>query len=62
MKDSGVWQLCPKCNGNKKVFKQEFANYTTGWSISGEFTCDICYGFGIISKLTGMPPQKGEPK
>ena len=41
------YQLCPKCNGNKMVFVQNWdgKNVTIA---SGMQTCDICNGTGVI--------------
>jgi len=42
------YQLCPKCNGEKKI---ECINQTILFE-----DCDICNGKGIISTLNGLPP------
>ena len=48
-----TWQVCPKCDGNKKV--KVFTGLTT---ITHYFeNCSICNGFGIVSKETGLPPS-----
>ncbi len=44
-----TWQLCPKCSGN--ILFSDFGS-----------KCRICNGRGIISCLTGLPPDgKSEP-
>ena len=42
-----VWQLCPKCNGNK-----------TQWDLrsTGIQYCNVCNGHGVISIFNGLPP------
>jgi hypothetical protein len=54
---NSVWQLCPKCNGNKyNSLHTVFAN-----GIISKEPCNICEGTGLISILTGLPPKKPTP-
>lgn len=41
-----TWELCPKCKGEKIINKYGI-----------DIPCDICDGKGIISSITGLPPQ-----
>ena len=41
-----MWQKCPICNGTGVIIK----NYS-------ENNCKTCDGKGIISELTGLPPN-----
>jgi hypothetical protein len=50
-----TWELCPKCKGEKKVWKN-FGNLTTMDDFMDTVDCDICDGKGIISSITGLPP------
>lgn len=48
--DSGLYvpyQLCPKCNGDKTVFVQQWGGSETSVT-SGPQTCDICGGVGVM--------------
>lgn len=49
MSNTDTWQLCPKCNGSGGYF----APLSTGPCV-----CDVCFGQKIISKSTGLPPQR----
>ena len=44
-----MWQKCPICNGDGKVFKP--------LSNSSSSICTTCNGSKIISELTGLPPN-----
>lgn len=44
-----MWQKCPICNGTGK---QENFDTTSNFS-----HCKTCSGKGIISELTGLPPD-----
>ena len=48
-----TWQVCPKCDGNKKIFdnRNQFDSF---------ISCPICNGFGILSKETGLPPTSNK--
>ena len=47
---NNIWQLCPKCNGEGKIFPYPAITSVTS------VTCNICSGAGIISTHTGKPP------
>jgi DnaJ-class molecular chaperone len=42
----GYWQLCPKCNGDKIIFRTQILPNTS--FTYGSQPCDICNGNGII--------------
>ena len=46
---SSLWQLCPKCNGTKRM-----AGNLNSTSVYQQ--CDICNGTGLISMVNGHPP------
>ena len=48
-----MYQKCPICNGTGKDPSQ-FAKVTS--------PCTVCKGAKIISELTGLPPQEGQPQ
>jgi DnaJ-class molecular chaperone len=53
------WQVCPKCNGQGKVwFPPDMALHTTFISSGDPYKCDVCKGRKIISTITGLPPKK----
>lgn len=52
---TGIWQLCPKCNGIGEVYVNEAYKNITSARI-GYIQCDLCYGAKIINELTGQPP------
>jgi hypothetical protein len=47
-----MWQKCPICNGKgtKEFYEELNVNYFSN-------TCHTCKGSGIISELTGLPPD-----
>jgi len=60
MSKSGIWELCPKCNGQGIVSRPPYISgdqqiWTT---INSQFICDVCNGSKIISSLTGLPTNK----
>jgi len=48
--DMRLWQLCPKCNGERMIhpFPAKSAELVI---------CDVCNGKSIISSLDGLPPD-----
>jgi DnaJ-class molecular chaperone len=49
-----MWQKCPVCNGSGKIpFYPEYFVVPQGYT-----TCNVCKGYGIISKETGLPPTR----
>ena len=54
-----TFQVCPLCNGQEIVCKHPYiAGDVHQWT-SSEMTyeCRICKGKGIISTITGLPPD-----
>lgn len=47
--DNSVWQLCPKCGGDKITWNGILQQNTE---------CGVCNGCGVLSTLTGLPPNK----
>jgi len=50
---SGIWQVCPKCGGEKKVPLQPISGTDSPWR-----DCPTCDGAGVLSVVTGKPPKK----
>jgi hypothetical protein len=50
-----TWQVCPKCNGNKFLLKplEETVHVSP-------VICNICNGFGILNRDTGLPPRSNK--
>lgn len=44
-----MYQRCPICNGSGNIY----SNY----SLNTSSICKTCNGKGIISEVTGLPPQ-----
>jgi len=51
------WQKCPVCDGEGMV-KQYITDRTLPYE---QHPCNVCKGFGIISEITGYPPNN-KPK
>lgn len=44
-----MYQKCPICNGS--------GNTNSNYSLNTSTSCKTCNGKGIISEITGLPPQ-----
>ena len=44
-----MWQKCPICNGTGNSYNNMTMNTSS--------TCKTCNGKGIISEITGLPPN-----
>ena len=44
-----MWQKCPICNGTGK--------YNNPLTMNTQDNCRTCNGKGIISQITGLPPN-----
>ena len=44
-----MWQKCPICNGTGNSYNNMTMNTSS--------TCKTCNGRGIISEITGLPPN-----
>lgn len=56
MKETNLWQLCPKCNGSG----EQHAKYST--TLVYTETCRVCNGKMIINTITGTPPKSRTKK
>lgn len=48
------YQLCPKCDGNKTMYVNQFDPFSSNLSCKW-ITCNICNGAGIIPMLMFDP-------
>jgi len=48
-----MWQKCPICNGEGKIF----GNFGSFTSMNTSIICSTCKGHKIISTITGLPPS-----
>jgi hypothetical protein len=55
---SSGWQICPKCQGQGKVWYPPNVPWNLTYTGNGKpFDCDVCKGKKIISIETGLPPD-----
>jgi hypothetical protein len=56
--DNNLWQICPKCYGQGKVWFPPDMPFNETYSSNGEpFDCDVCKGKKVISTISGLPPS-----